>query len=133
VTRLRQAHLLAGWFAVGILLLTGAFMRTHFPGAYAGNEAIRYLYRASHLYILFAGLVHLAFGSALVVSAGGWRRGTQAGASLLLFLGLPILLWAFFVEPPRGLPKRPRTLAGVVSLLAGTVLHVAARPRTEAR
>jgi len=43
-------------------LWTGRFMLRHFPAAYRGHEEIRFLYRANHLYIVFASILNVVIG-----------------------------------------------------------------------
>ncbi len=126
IARLPLAHRLVGGITLALFLATGAFMRSRFPAVYAANESIRYLYRASHIYLLFAGLVNLALGSYLSIEPPGGRRAFQVAGSLALLAAVAVLAWAFLVEPPLASPHRPRTLLGVVLALAGTVLHAIA-------
>lgn len=46
-------------------------MRASFPDLYAGNEAVRYMYRANHIYLLFASVLNLVMGAHLCVTDGG--------------------------------------------------------------
>jgi hypothetical protein len=114
---------------VGVLALiaflgTGLYMRLHFPGAYEGREAVRYLYRANHLYLLFAALLNLGLG-AYHTDAGTRRlRRLQMAASLLVLGAAPLLLAAFVFESPIVSPSRRITLTGAEAALAGTLLHV---------
>ena len=43
-------------------LWTGRFMLRHFPAAYREHQEIRFLYRANHLYIMFASVLNLVLG-----------------------------------------------------------------------
>jgi hypothetical protein len=55
--------------------VTGFYMLWTLPGLFAdGGSPVRFLYRANHLYLLFAGLLNLVLGSYLRLSDGGWRR-----------------------------------------------------------
>ena len=53
---MRIMHLLIGLVGFAAFLGTGLYMARHFPGAYASDEAIRYMYRANHVYLLLASL-----------------------------------------------------------------------------
>jgi hypothetical protein len=94
-------------------------MATHFPAAYSGGEAIRYMYRANHVYLLLASLVNLAIGMYRGISRPGWRGNLALAGSALLLAAPFVLLYAFFVEPAHGVPERPATLIGAVMLLSG--------------
>jgi hypothetical protein len=126
MTRLAAPHRSVGFVTLGLFLVSGMYMRTRFPEAYLGNESIRYLYRANHLYLLFAGLLNLLLGAYVVEASSGLRRqAQQAGSALLLFVPA-LLTWAFLTEPPRGVSHRPITFIAVVMAAAGTLLHVVA-------
>ena len=129
MTPLQQLHLWVGGIALLIFIGTGAFMRWHFPEVHESDEVVRYLYRASHVYILFLALIHLALATYLTEVRAAGRARLQRIASVLLFAAVPILVAAFFVEPSEASPERPLTLLGVVCALAGTVVHVAAGRR----
>jgi hypothetical protein len=124
-------HLLFGVGGVLAFLGTGAWMATHFPGAYEANESVRYLYRANHVYLLLASLVNLGIGIYRTAGRAGWR-GWIALAGSALALAAPLLLfYAFFVEPPRAVPERPATLIGAGMLLVGVLAQWPNRARRD--
>ncbi len=124
--RLRLVHLWLGLGALAVFLYTGIYMRRQFPEAYAAHDAIRYLYRANHIYILFAALLNLTLGFQ-VSDAGKRGKGTlQMVASALVAAAVPLLVYAFFVEPPKASAERPITVLGIVCAALGTGLHAAA-------
>ena len=129
--QLRRIHIVVGLVTVAIFLASGVAMLLMFPAVYQSNQAIRYLYRANHIYILFAGLLNLAIGAYVSPSHASFRRVTQLWGSVLLLPAPFVLVWAFTVEPVHVTPSRPLTLAGVVLCLAGVGLHVLARPLHE--
>ena len=106
-------------------------MNRRFPEAYQADEAVRFLFRANHVYILFVGLLNLVLGRYLTDASSPGRVRIQRLASLFLLAAAPILVWAFFAEPPQASPVRPTTLLGVVLALAGTTVHVLARGSRE--
>lgn len=127
--RVRVFHVWLGLGAVAVFLYSGLYMRRQFPEAYAAHDAIRYLYRANHIYILFAALLNLTLGFQLP-DAGRRGKGTlQMMASALAAAAVPLLVYAFFVEPPKASPERPITVLGIVCAAAGTGLHGVARWR----
>lgn len=101
------------------------YMRRHFPGIYAGNEAARMMFRANHIYLLLAAVANLGIGAYVVAHPRGWRRFVQIAASGLVVLGTTLLAAAFFWEPVTASFARVWTFRGVVLLLAGTVGHLA--------
>ena len=125
----KSLHLWVGVGGVLAFLGTGAYMATHFPAAYEGHEAIRYMYRANHVYLLLGSLINLAVGIYRPGSRPGWR-GIVALAGSALMLAAPfVLLAAFFFEAPRGTPERAMTLIGVFLLLVGVLLQWPNRTR----
>lgn len=119
-----RIHLAFGLAVVVVFLYTGFYMQTNFPALYRDNEAIRYMYRAGHIYILFSGLLNIIIGIYLLPGSGQWKANLQGIGSFLLLVGPLLLIFAFFYEPPSGSPERVFTLAGVLFLMLGTICHM---------
>ena len=120
--------------AVGLVILllflgTGAWMRLAFPDAWSPDPSVRFLFRANHVYLLFAALLNLVVG-AYPIPRRRLRR-TQLVGSLLLLFAPGLLTLAFWLEPPAASPGRPLTVAGVALTAAGVALHVIAATREE--
>src|SRR5262245_50594945 len=118
---IKALHLLVGVAGVLAFLGTGAYMATHFPAAYESDEAIRYMYRANHVYVLLASLVNLAVGIYHTDTRQGWRGIVGLAGSALLLVSPLLLLYAFFFEPPTGSEDRVATFFGVLMLLVGAL------------
>ena len=116
-------HRLVGMAGVLVFLGTGVYLITHFPALHGGNDAVRYQFRANHVYILLSSLLNWGVGIHFVAKEAGWRRGAQRLGSALLLAAPALLVAAFFIEPAQGRPERTLTLLGMVLLLGGTVLH----------
>jgi hypothetical protein len=119
--RLRRLHLWLGLGTFVTFLGTGVYMAREFPAVYSGQEAVRYLFRANHVYILFSALLNLTLGFRQFDLRA--RAKLQTAASLLVAAAVPLFVFAFFVEPPKASPERPLTLFGIVCAAAGTGLH----------
>jgi hypothetical protein len=117
----KSLHLVIGIGGVLAFLGTGAYMATHFPTAYEGNEAIRYLYRANHVYLLFGSLLNIAVGIYRTATRPGWRGVVALVGSALMLAALFALFYAFFFEAPRATPERGVTFLGVLLLLVGVL------------
>jgi hypothetical protein len=100
-------------------------MRQHFPQAYAADEALRYIYRANHVYLLLASLVNVALGLTRPV-ARGWRNGVATLGSFLALASPFALTYAFFFEAPLGRPERLITALGIVAVALGVVAQLVA-------
>ena len=124
---MRTALLLASIVGFAAFLGTGLYMARHFPGAYASGEEIRYLYRANHVYLLLACLVTMALGCYWPGARPGWRGKLALAGAWLLLAALPVLLAAFFVEPPRGTPERGLTFLAVLLTLLGAAAQLPSR------
>ena len=114
-------------------LWTGRFMLRHFPAAYRGHEEIRFLYRANHLYIMFASILNVVIGRHVRIEES-WRlrRALLVVSSLAILLAVPVLIAAFYLEPPLAGAARWTTLLGCVLVFGGGVLSVVAtRSRSE--
>jgi hypothetical protein len=120
---MKASHLFVGVLGVLVFLATGIYMQSNFPALYAGNEALRYMYRASHVYLLLASVVNIALGIYLTPSAG-WRAWLSRVGSSLALLAPFVLCYAFFVEVPKASPERVFTALGVLLVALGVVVQL---------
>jgi FtsH-binding integral membrane protein len=130
---MRRLHLSVGVLGVLVFLGTGLYMRQHFPEAYAANEALRYIYRANHVYLLLASLVNVALGLNVAAARDGWRSGVATLGSWLALVSPLVLTYAFFFEAPLGRPDRLITALGIFAVALGVVARLVARAERELR
>ncbi len=123
---LKRLHRWTGIVTVVVFLGTGVYMLWQFPGLYDGNETIRYLFRANHIYLLMAGLLNLGLGLYFAAQEAGWRRTLQRVGSALLMASPVILLAAFIIEPAQPDSERLITAAGLFAALGGIGFHFTA-------
>jgi len=124
----RRAHLIMGGLTLLGFAITGFHMLWTLPGLFEeGGNPVRFLYRANHLYLLFAGLLNLALGSYLELCEEGWRRRLQVFGSGCLLIAPLVLFPAFFIDPPRLSPKRPTTEAAIFLVFIGTLCQLPGR------
>jgi hypothetical protein len=124
---MQKIHLVSGVALLIIFALTGQYMKNSLALPEGDFNAQRMMYRASHIYLLFAGCVNTLVGcywSKLESVAAGY---IQSLASLLIVVSQVFLLLAFYYEPPVVDQDRILTVLGCVSLLAGVVLTLVAR------
>jgi hypothetical protein len=126
---LRKLHLGVGLAGIVAFLATGIYMRAGFPDLYGSNEAVRYLYRANHVYVLLASLVNVALGVYLVAGRTGWRAAVTMGGSILALAAPVVLCFAFFFEAPSATPERVLTLLGVAGVAVGVAAHAVSGAR----
>ncbi len=121
---LKYIHLIIGFIALFIFILTGQYMKSHFPDAYQSNEIIRYTYRANHIYIFFSSVIHIILGIYLSTPHRRWQWILQIMGSILLIISLILLILAFYYEAPVVTPYRSLSYYGVISILAGVTFHL---------
>lgn len=127
---MRRAHLAIGLAFLVIFALTGVYLRRSFPEAYHGDSGIHMMYRAGHIYILFAALLNVAFGVYFhrpPGQAARQRRLRTFGSAVLLAMPA-VLTVAFFVEPAGGGFGRPLTSLGIFGTALGVVAHLVPTP-----
>lgn len=106
---------------MAVFLATGIYMRLEFPELYGDREAVRFLYRANHVYILFSGLLNIM--AALIPPPSRWSVLHRWG-SLALLLSAPLFVVAFLLEPSQASPMRPVTVTAAFLALIGAGLFV---------
>ena len=122
---MRKAHLISGLLFFALFLVSGRHMGEVMPAFTGELDGLRMMYRASHVYLLYASLLNLLAGAY-------WRpvilrRRTQLIASCLLLLSQPVLGLGFLLEPALNLVDRPFSLTGAILALAGVTLSVIAQ------
>lgn len=121
---MRKLHLFVGLGGLAAFLGTGVYLAKGFPELYRHDEALRFIYRANHVYVLLSSLVNLTLGVYLVPASAGWRSIASKLGSCLALASPVILLIAFVVETARVTPDRPLTSLGVALLLVGTLAQL---------
>ena len=120
---MRRLHLYVGIATLAVFVGTGAYMRFGLDGLDGMEMGERMLYRSRHIYLLAAGLLHLALGGYLVRAEPGWRARLQLAGSALLLLAPVLLFTAFVREPPALDLNGVAGHFGLYTLAAGTLAH----------
>ncbi len=121
---MRRLHLIVGLAGVVVFLATGVYMRRNFPDLFAGDETLRYLYRANHVYLALASIANLVLGVYLAIRRPGWRAIASKIGSMLILLSPLLLGYAFVVETRMVSPERPFTIFGSLILLIGALTQL---------
>ncbi|MCI0596750.1 MAG: hypothetical protein L0Z48_09470 [candidate division Zixibacteria bacterium] len=124
MSKLKFVHLIVGGLTVITFLLTGLYMRKNFPEIYSDNQAMRMMFRGSHIYILLVGLLNIGLGSYLTLSSENWKKVLQHIGSILVLAATGMFIYAFFHEPFLSGIHRPVTFKAVIMLLLGMVAHL---------
>lgn len=121
---MKTLHLIVGIVVVVIFLLTGQYMEFFYPDMDAVDDGTRMMFRSRHIYVLLAGLINVGIGAYFSWHPERWRKILQAVGSTLIIIATLISIVAFFHEPPLPNLQRPLTLPAIISLFAGTLLHM---------
>ena len=128
IERLARAHSLVGWLGFLAFLASGLYLRRGRPDLYEGSEVVRALFRANHLYLLCAALLNLLAARVGAVPSLLRTRLRTLG-SVVLMSTVPLLAYAFLVDPLRGFAGRGLTVLAMVLVLAGTLLITLTTPK----
>ncbi|HEX9165732.1 MAG TPA: hypothetical protein VF862_07455 [Gemmatimonadales bacterium] len=140
---LRRLHLLVGLATVVLFGLTGLYMHFRYDHLRGMTDATRLLFRSTHIYLLFSGLLNVALGlsgagdngrereKAGGTAAGGTTAGGAAAGpgllraigSVLILVGPLLFLAGFLREPFLGALARPFSRPAIYAALAGMALH----------
>lgn len=128
---MRSLHKIVGIILVVIFLLTGQYMEFRYGEWVGVDDATRMMYRSRHIYIVLAGLINIAMGLHFTWHSRRWRKRLQAVGSSLILIAPFALIAAFFYEPAAGALHKSITTPAIVSLFAGTLLHLIAGARQD--
>jgi len=120
---LRDVHRGVGLAAVVLFAATGVYMHVRYDHLRGMDDATRLLFRSTHIYLLFSGLLNLALGLYLAPATSALPRRLQQLGSVMVLLGPLLLLAAFLREPFLGGLLRPFTRPAVYTALVGMGLH----------
>lgn len=121
---MKRFHLIFGLIVTVVFLLTGQYMdRVHQHLMYMADGP-RMLYRTRHIFILMSGLLHLGLGTYFSFRAGTVRRILQIIGSIFISVAPVLFTIAFFYEPHLEHLNTPLSLAGMILIAVGTLLHL---------
>lgn len=126
---MKRLHLIVGVAVVVVFLLTGQYMDYLDVRGGAAGDGVRMMYRSRHIYLLGSGLLNIGIGTYFRYHSTRWNALLQRVASVLILVAPLLLVAAFFHEPPLTGLQRHFTLPGIVSMFAGTLLHMVCAAR----
>ena len=118
------AHLIFGIILFVVFLTTGKFMRWDFPDKEIIPPDFRILMRSRHIYILLSSLIHIILGVYLQIHQEKLQKYVQIFASVMLFVGSILFVWAFIYETYTVRHFSDLSRFALYTTLAGTVLHL---------
>jgi hypothetical protein len=116
-------HLIFGIILFVGFLVTGQFMRADFPDKEIIPQDLRLLMRSRHIYILLSSLIHICLGIYLRFRQD-WRKFLQIIASILLFAGSILFVWAFIYETYTTKIFSEVSRFALYATLGGTIFHL---------
>jgi len=119
---MKKLHLLTGIALLILFAISGQYMMNVLKLPDGDFTAQRMMYRASHIYLLWAGATNALLGCYWVQFNGKYIKYIQGIASSCVLLAQPVLVLAFWLEPPAINIDRTLTLYGCLLLLAGVIL-----------
>ncbi len=128
----RQLHRALGIATLLLFLASGLYMDVRYDHLRGMTDATRLLFRSTHIYLLYTGLLNLAMGLYLSPARDRWARRLQAAGSVMVLAGPLFALAAFLDEPLRSGLSRTFTRPAVYVSALGMVLHWAASLRPPA-
>jgi hypothetical protein len=99
-------------------------MRWDFPDKDAIPPEFRMLMRSRHIYILLSSLIHIILGVYLEIRKEMLRKYLQIFASVLLFAGSVLFVWAFVHETYQARHFSDISRFALYLTLAGTIFHL---------
>jgi hypothetical protein len=124
---IRTVHRAVAAATIAAFIATGVYLKLRGSELYQPDEMVRFIFRANHVYIMFAGLPNVAVGAYLQLHERAWRRSLQTVGSARLLMAPAILVLAFVHEAGHTSPERPMTSAGAMLLFVGVLCHLPAR------
>ncbi len=121
---MKRFHLIFGLIVVVVFLLTGQYMDRYHQHLMYMADGPRMLYRTRHIFILMAGLLHLGIGTYFKYGPTAARRALQIVGSILITVAPVLFTIGFFYEPHSAELRVPLSLAGMISIAVGTLLHL---------
>lgn len=116
---LKKFHFYFGLAVFAGFVFTGVYMRLNMADVPRENIPVRMMFRANHIYILLASLIHMLIS---FVDTGNSRKSLRLYGSILSIIATLTLYAAFFIDPITNNLQRDITRASVAGLFVGTLL-----------
>jgi hypothetical protein len=110
-----------GWSLLAIFLGSGVYLYMTIGADQEASRVAHMLYRANHIYLLMAALIHLLAGANMKRTSNRRRRKMYWANSVILSIGSVLLIVAFIHEPAQITLDRPLTFMGILFLFIGGV------------
>ena len=116
---LKKLHFYFGLAVFAGFVFTGIYMRYNMAGVPHENISIRMMFRANHIYILLASLIHLLISFINIKPA---KKFLALTGSIISIAATVTLFLAFFIDPITNNLQRDITRTSLAGLFAGTIL-----------
>ena len=128
--KIKLLHNLTAGISFIVFLASGLYMMTNFPGIDKSNEVIKYVYKASHIYLLLASLLNMILGGYFESNNKRVDKIFQVIGSVLIISSTLMLIFAFFHEPGNLAAGRQITVTAIVLIFFGSLFHWISRMGT---
>tara|TARA_B100000315_G_scaffold28481_1_gene24287 strand:- start:23760 stop:24176 length:417 start_codon:yes stop_codon:yes gene_type:complete len=125
--KIKLLHNLTGAISFIVFLGSGLYMMTKFPGIDKSNEVIKYVYKASHIYLLLASLLNMILGGYFLSNNKRVDKIFQVIGSVLIISSTLMLIFAFFHEPGNPAVGRQITVPAIILIFFGALFHSLSR------
>lgn len=116
---MKKAHLFTGLITFILFIISGQYMFRILELQTWDFNVQRMMYRASHIYILWAGCLNIMLGCYLAFSNRKYIRYMQLTGSLAIIFSQAVLITAFCLEPTTRDVNRDLTRYGIALMLLG--------------
>ena len=121
--KVKKWHLYTGLMSLITFALTGQYMEHILVlSEQIGVDGQRMMYRASHMYLFFAGAINFLLGIYWRSMTTGWKVKLHYLASILFLISQPILMVAFLIEPNAVSEHRHITFVGCLTIFFGLLI-----------
>ena len=116
---LKKFHFYFGLAVFAGFVFTGLYMRLNLAHVPEENVPMRMMFRANHIYILLASLLHLVIS---FVNTNTTKKSIELTGSIISIIATITLFAAFFIDPITNSLQRDLTRSSVAGLFIGTLL-----------
>ena len=116
---LKKLHFYFGLVIFAGFVFTGLYMKFNMAKVSHEDIPVRMMFRANHIYILLAALLHLVISFVNIHSV---KKYVGLTGSIISIIATLVLFGAFFIDPVTNSLQRDITRVSVAALFTGTLL-----------
>lgn len=121
INKLAFLHLVVGLMSIIAFVISGRYLSVNETLVNSNEVSLHALYRANHIYILFAAILNLVLGFSLPKNKNPRFLLFLYLGSFALMLSTILLCIAFYIEPVLNSLDRPITANSLFMFLGGSI------------